>query len=101
VPQVGGALGAYQAGVFEGLADAKIEPHWVAGVPIGAINAALIAGNPPAQRVQKLRQFWQTVTAPPLLPARRATPRRARRWAGLIPSCVQANRSEPRFAAQC
>jgi NTE family protein len=69
VLQGGGALGAYQAGVFEGLAEAKIEPHWVAGISIGAINAALIAGNAPAQRVEKLREFWRTVTAPPLLPA--------------------------------
>ena len=68
VLQGGGALGAYQAGVFEGLVEAGIEPHWVAGVSIGAINAALIAGNPPAQRVERLREFWQTVTAPPLLP---------------------------------
>jgi NTE family protein len=69
VLQGGGALGAYQAGVFEGLHEAKIEPHWVAGISIGAINAALIVGNAPAQRVEKLREFWQTVTAPPLLPA--------------------------------
>jgi NTE family protein len=69
VLQGGGALGAYQAGVFEGLAEARIEPHWVAGISIGAINAALIAGNPPEQRVARLREFWQTVTAPPLLPA--------------------------------
>jgi NTE family protein len=68
VLQGGGALGAYQAGVFEGLAEAAIEPHWVAGVSIGAINAALIAGNPPGRRVERLREFWQTVTAPPLLP---------------------------------
>ena len=69
VLQGGGALGAYQAGVFEGLAEAGIEPDWVAGISIGAINAALIAGNPPERRVERLREFWQTVTAPPLLPA--------------------------------
>jgi len=69
VLQGGGALGAYQAGVFEGLAEAGIEPHWVAGISIGAINAALIAGNAPELRVERLREFWQTVTAPPLLPA--------------------------------
>ena len=68
VLQGGGALGAYQAGVFEGLAEAGIEPDWVAGVSIGAINAALIAGNPPGRRVERLREFWTTVTAPPLLP---------------------------------
>ena len=69
VLQGGGALGAYQAGVFEGLAEGGIEPDWVAGISIGAINAALIAGNAPAQRVERLREFWDTVTTPPLLPA--------------------------------
>jgi len=69
VLQGGGALGAYQAGVFEGLVEAGIEPQWVAGISIGAINAALIAGNAAEKRVERLREFWQTVTAPPLLPA--------------------------------
>jgi NTE family protein len=67
VLQGGGALGAYQAGVYEALAEAKIEPDWVAGVSIGAINAAIIAGNEPADRVAKLRAFWQEITANPLL----------------------------------
>ncbi|HEY1447667.1 MAG TPA: patatin-like phospholipase family protein [Caulobacteraceae bacterium] len=58
VLQGGGALGSYQAGVFEALADAGLEPHWVAGISIGAINAALIAGNPPERRVDRLREFW-------------------------------------------
>ncbi len=69
VLQGGGALGAYQAGVFEGLTEAGIECDWAAGISIGAINAALIAGNEPSQRVERLREFWNTVTAPPLLPA--------------------------------
>jgi NTE family protein len=69
VLQGGGALGAYQAGVFEGLAEAGIEPDWVAGISIGAINAALIAGNPPERRVERLREFWTTVTVPAGLPA--------------------------------
>jgi NTE family protein len=68
VLQGGGALGAYQAGVFEGLAEAGIAPDWVAGISIGAINAALIAGNAPDRRAARLREFWTTVTAPPLLP---------------------------------
>jgi NTE family protein len=68
VLQGGGALGAYQAGVFEGLHEAGIEPDWAAGISIGAINAALIAGNAPERRVERLRDFWETVTAPPLLP---------------------------------
>jgi NTE family protein len=67
--QGGGALGSYQAGVYEGLAEAGIEPDWVTGVSIGAINAALIAGNPPQQRVARLRQFWERVSSTlPLTP---------------------------------
>jgi NTE family protein len=69
VLQGGGALGAYQAGVFEGLTEAGIECDWAAGISIGAINAALIVGNEPARRVERLREFWNTVTAPPVLPA--------------------------------
>ena len=68
VLQGGGALGAYQAGVYEALAEAEIEPDWIAGVSIGAINAAIIAGNPPDQRIGKLREFWRQVTADPLGP---------------------------------
>ena len=67
VLQGGGALGAYQAGVYEALAEANINPDWVAGVSIGAINSAIIAGNEPAERVAKLRAFWQEITANPLL----------------------------------
>ena len=62
VLQGGGALGAYQAGVYEALAAAGETPHWLAGISIGAINAALIAGNPPERRVQRLQEFWNTVT---------------------------------------
>jgi NTE family protein len=61
--QGGGALGAYQAGVYEALAEAHLDPDWVAGISIGAVNAALIAGNPPEARVAKLEQFWREVTA--------------------------------------
>lgn len=61
--QGGGALGAYQGGVYEALADAGLEPDWAAGISIGAINAAIIAGNAPNDRVPKLRQFWEGVTA--------------------------------------
>ena len=63
VLQGGGALGAYQAGVYEALHDAGLEPDWVAGVSIGGINAALIAGNPPELRVERLRAFWDKVTS--------------------------------------
>ncbi|MCI4679134.1 patatin-like phospholipase family protein [Rhodoblastus acidophilus] len=68
VLQGGGALGSYQAGVYEALAEANIHPDWVAGISIGSINSALIAGNPPEKRVEKLREFWETVTEPPLGP---------------------------------
>jgi NTE family protein len=64
--QGGGALGSYQAGVYEALAEANLHPDWVAGISIGAINAALIAGNPPERRVEKLREFWEAVSTPPL-----------------------------------
>jgi NTE family protein len=64
--QGGGALGAYQAGVYEALSEVQLQPDWVAGISIGAINAALIAGNPPEQRVEKLRKFWQLVTENPV-----------------------------------
>jgi len=65
VLQGGGALGAYQGGVYQGLAEAGLHPDWVAGISIGAINAALIAGNPPEQRVARLREFWELITANP------------------------------------
>ena len=67
VLQGGGALGAYQAGVYEALAEAGIEPDWVAGVSIGAINAAIIAGNHPRERVARLRAFWEQITRNPVL----------------------------------
>src|SRR5437667_11203865 len=63
--QGGGALGSYQAGVYEALAEADLHPHWVAGISIGAINSALIAGNPPKERVARLREFWETITQGP------------------------------------
>ena len=64
--QGGGALGSYQAGVYQALAESDLHPDWVAGISIGAINAALIAGNPPERRVERLRAFWETVTQSPL-----------------------------------
>ena len=62
VLQGGGALGAFQLGVFQAMDEAGIRPDWVVGTSIGAINAALIAGNPPAQRYEKLSAFWRRVT---------------------------------------
>ena len=63
VLQGGGALGAYQAGAYEALAAGGQSPDWVAGISIGAINAAIIAGNPPDRRVQRLRRFWDLVSS--------------------------------------
>jgi NTE family protein len=63
VLQGGGALGAYQAGVYQAMHEAGLEPDWVAGVSIGGVNAALIAGNPPERRLPALRDFWETVTS--------------------------------------
>src|SRR6516225_4786538 len=66
VLQGGGALGAYQGGVYQALAEADVQPDWVAGISIGAINSAIIAGNPPQHRVERLRTFWERVSEPPL-----------------------------------
>lgn len=63
VLQGGGALGAYQAGVYQALHEAGLEPDWVVGVSIGAINAAIIAGNKPENRLEKLERFWLDITA--------------------------------------
>lgn len=60
--QGGGALGAYQGGVYQALSEADLHPNWVAGISIGAVNASIIAGNPPEVREKKLRAFWQTIT---------------------------------------
>jgi NTE family protein len=67
VLQGGGALGAYQAGVYEALHEAGIEPDWVIGTSIGAINASLIAGNEPADRLARLKEFWSRVEQSPIL----------------------------------
>ncbi|KYH01787.1 patatin-like phospholipase family protein [Bradyrhizobium sp. DOA1] len=63
VLQGGGALGAYQAGVYEGLHEAGIRPNWLAGISIGALNAAIIAGSPEAERIERLRKFWESICA--------------------------------------
>ena len=64
VLQGGGALGAYQVGVYQALHEAGVEPDWIIGTSIGAINAALIAGNKPEDRLTRLEQFWRRVTSP-------------------------------------
>src|SRR4051812_37459254 len=60
--QGGGALGSYQAGVYQALSEAGIEPTWIAGISIGSINSAIIAGNSPEDRVARLRSFWEQVS---------------------------------------
>src|ERR1700748_2848738 len=70
VLQGGGALGAYQAGVYQALHEAGIEPDWVIGTSIGAINASLIAGNDVADRLSRLREFWIRVQQGPFHQAR-------------------------------
>jgi NTE family protein len=72
--QGGGALGAYQAGVYQALNEAGIEPDWVIGTSIGAINASLIAGNPPEKRLARLREFWLRMKHSPLTQLACATP---------------------------
>ena len=67
VLQGGGALGSYQAGVYAALDKEGYLPDWVAGISIGAINAAIIAGNPPETRVARLRAFWEQITEPVLM----------------------------------
>ena len=74
VLQGGGALGAYQAGVFQAMHEAGIEPDWVIGTSIGAINAALIAGNKPENRLERLTEFWARMQHRPLTHMAASTP---------------------------
>jgi NTE family protein len=85
VLQGGGALGAYQAGVFEALSNAGIEPDWVIGTSIGAINGALIAGNAPSNRLPRLRDFWQRLEKAPA----------SGRWAALFQGVPSFYRPRP------
>jgi NTE family protein len=88
VLQGGGALGAYQCGVYEGLDAAGIRPDWFAGISIGAINAAILAGNAPARRVERLREFWQRISTPALpLPAQAFDWQR--QWIDALPKSSQ------------
>ena len=81
VLQGGGALGAYQGGAYEALTLAGREPDWLAGISIGAINSALIAGNPAGQRVARLREFWQRISASVPTPAWAGSDGALRAWA--------------------
>src|SRR5689334_8913715 len=76
VLQGGGALGAYQVGVYEALHEAGVEPDWIIGTSIGAINASIIAGNKAQDRLNKLNEFWNRIEGPsawPFVPS----------WAGI------------------
>ena len=73
--QGGGALGSYQAGVYTGAGRSRLHPDWVAGISIGAVNSAIIAGNPPERRVERLRKFWETEA---VAAASRRSPRQRR-----------------------
>ena len=64
VLQGGGALGSYQAGAYQALCHFGFEPEWIAGISIGAINAAIIAGNEPDKRIERLKEFWDMVSQP-------------------------------------
>jgi NTE family protein len=68
VLQGGGALGAYHIGVYQALHEHGFEPDWLCGISIGAINAAVLAGNPPEQRLAQLEALWQAISWPELLP---------------------------------
>src|ERR1700760_3325793 len=74
VLQGGGALGSYQAGVYQALHEAGIEPDWIIGTSIGAINASLIAGNEPERRLARLEEFWKRMEQNPVWTFRDAFP---------------------------
>ena len=87
VLQGGGALGAYQGGVYQALHEAGQEPDWIAGVSIGGINGAIIAGNPRERRLERLRRFWETITARPtslFVPDGDDPRRMANTWSSLL-----------------
>jgi NTE family protein len=92
VLQGGGALGAYQIGVYQALAEAGCEPNWISGVSIGAINSAIIAGNGPKKRLQKLEAFWNTISGRKICSARAASSRvRCRTFSPATrKSCIRA-----------
>jgi NTE family protein len=96
VLQGGGALGAYQAGVYEALSSTSYRVDWVAGVSIGAINAALIAGNPPERRIERLSEFWHLVSSGmgPLSDALFAT-----HWVSAVAAMAQPRSAFNRFSA--
>src|SRR3974390_1481103 len=81
VLQGGGALGAYQVGVYEALHEAGVEPDWIIGTSIGAINASIIAGNKPQDRLARLNEFWSRMERPSAWPVVPAWPGVSDTWA--------------------
>jgi NTE family protein len=96
VLQGGGALGAYQGGVYEALSDAGYEPDWVSGISIGGINAAIVAGNKPDDRLNQLKGFWQQIT-PFVVPPSPATGQVDRQIFNRISAAVTALFGLPGF----
>lgn len=91
VLQGGGALGAYQAGVIEALAEHGLMPDWVVGTSVGAVNAAIVVGNEPAQRIARLRQFWTALKHGDLFDLRRVPDplRRFNTWVSTLDAAVR------------
>ena len=112
VLQGGGALGSYQAGVYEGLAEVGVEPTWISGISIGALNTAIIAGNAPEDRVEALRGFWNTVCQPAdllghvgaLVPAAFGFPDVGRKWSSMWAAAralTEGRSEERRVGKEC
>ena len=95
VLQGGGALGAYQIGVYQALEEAGYQPDWIAGTSIGAINAALIAGNRPSERLAKLEEFWSMIQWPDIMPVMPAGI--LREWANAMSAMRSAFFGQPNF----
>ena len=95
--QGGGALGAYHIGAYQALAEQNLHPDWVAGISIGAINAAMIAGNPPDDRVDRLDALWEAISWPDLPPPVALKPgRRCTTWPAIPRRCCSASPTSSR-----
>ena len=106
VLQGGGALGSYQAGVYQGLNEAQVRPTWVAGISIGSLNAAIIAGNPPERRVARLQAFWDHICRQPWWPRlpystlgdhAQCLPEGVRRWISQLEASRSMNEGQNGF----
>src|SRR5438445_7452094 len=93
----GAALGAYQAGAYAALESRGVRPNWIAGTAIGAINAAIIAGNLPHERIFRLRQFWQELSRRAAARGERRLSRKLRHW---LAACIPDRRDSRSAAAR-